>query len=205
MDEAIEESGGPWLLGEDITLADVAVMPAIVRMADLGQETAWQDLPRVHAGTTPFACIRHFDQRIIRARCSRSDFRICALERESSRLPAVRQGSELQSGRRHIVPNPPGSLTVFVRMHLLRDFAPNQATFGQPGAGALGSALDQRAREGEIGWRSDQRTERRRNEVLDSRVEFHAIHAATGAAINSVSACSAQATAPRGGASKAQA
>jgi glutathione S-transferase len=43
----VEKSGGPWLLGEEISLADVALMPAIVRMADLGQDTAWQDLPRV--------------------------------------------------------------------------------------------------------------------------------------------------------------
>ena len=47
MDEAIADSGGPWLFGKDITLADVSVMPAIVRMADLGQEQAWADLPRV--------------------------------------------------------------------------------------------------------------------------------------------------------------
>jgi len=47
MDLEIEKSGGPWLLGEEISLADIALMPAIVRMADLGQETAWQDLPRV--------------------------------------------------------------------------------------------------------------------------------------------------------------
>src|ERR1700749_2087751 len=47
MDAEIEKSGGPWLLGRDITLADVMVMPAILRMADLGQERAWQDLPRV--------------------------------------------------------------------------------------------------------------------------------------------------------------
>jgi hypothetical protein len=31
--------------------------------------------------------------------------------------------------------------------------APIQPTFGQPGAGALGGALYQRARQGEIGWR----------------------------------------------------
>jgi glutathione S-transferase len=47
MEAEIEKSGGPWLLGKDITLADVMVMPAIVRMADLGEERAWQDLPRV--------------------------------------------------------------------------------------------------------------------------------------------------------------
>jgi glutathione S-transferase len=47
MDTEIAKSGGPWLLGREISLADIAVMPAIVRMADLGQETAWQDLPRV--------------------------------------------------------------------------------------------------------------------------------------------------------------
>ena len=47
MDEEIRNSGGPWLLGKDITLADVAVMPAIVRMADLRLETMWADMPRV--------------------------------------------------------------------------------------------------------------------------------------------------------------
>jgi glutathione S-transferase len=47
MDASLAESGGPWLLGKEITLADVAVMPAIVRMADLGLDTMWQDLPRV--------------------------------------------------------------------------------------------------------------------------------------------------------------
>jgi glutathione S-transferase len=47
MDAEIAKSGGPWLLGKDVTLADVAVMPALVRMADLGLATMWQDLPRV--------------------------------------------------------------------------------------------------------------------------------------------------------------
>ena len=47
MDAEIEQSGGPWLLGKDLSLADISLMPAIVRMADLGQAGAWQDLPRV--------------------------------------------------------------------------------------------------------------------------------------------------------------
>jgi glutathione S-transferase len=47
MDDAIEESGGPWLLGKEITLADVSVMPALVRMNDLGRDGDWADLPRV--------------------------------------------------------------------------------------------------------------------------------------------------------------
>jgi glutathione S-transferase len=46
MDAEIERSGGPWLLGKKITLADVAVMPALVRMHDLGIAD-WQDLPRI--------------------------------------------------------------------------------------------------------------------------------------------------------------
>jgi glutathione S-transferase len=46
MDAEIEHSGGPWLLGAEISLADVAVMPALERMHDLGM-AAWQDLPRV--------------------------------------------------------------------------------------------------------------------------------------------------------------
>jgi glutathione S-transferase len=47
MDQSIRQSGGPWLLGQDITLADVSVMPAMVRMADLNREADWSDLPRV--------------------------------------------------------------------------------------------------------------------------------------------------------------
>jgi glutathione S-transferase len=47
MDQSISQSGGPWLLGQDITLADVSVMPAMVRMADLNREADWSDLPRV--------------------------------------------------------------------------------------------------------------------------------------------------------------
>jgi glutathione S-transferase len=46
MEAEIEKSGGPWLMGKEITLADVAVMPALVRMDDLGMPD-WQDLPRV--------------------------------------------------------------------------------------------------------------------------------------------------------------
>ncbi|HXX09698.1 MAG TPA: glutathione S-transferase N-terminal domain-containing protein [Pseudolabrys sp.] len=46
IDAEIERSGGPWLLGKQITLADVAVMPSLVRINDLGIPD-WQDLPRV--------------------------------------------------------------------------------------------------------------------------------------------------------------
>jgi glutathione S-transferase len=48
MEAEIGGSGGPWLIGNSISLADVAVMPALVRMADLGM-SQWQDLPGVAA------------------------------------------------------------------------------------------------------------------------------------------------------------
>jgi glutathione S-transferase len=47
MDREIEQSGGPWLLGKDLTLADISLMPAIVRMNDLKRSGDWADLPRV--------------------------------------------------------------------------------------------------------------------------------------------------------------
>jgi glutathione S-transferase len=47
MEEAIAASGGPWLMGNEITLADVAMMPAILRMADLGLNTMWKDKPAI--------------------------------------------------------------------------------------------------------------------------------------------------------------
>lgn len=48
MQAEIELSGGPWLLGKDMSLADVAAMPALVRMYDLNYAD-WQDLPGVVA------------------------------------------------------------------------------------------------------------------------------------------------------------
>jgi len=47
MDAEIAASGGPWLMGSEITLADVAVMPALVRMADLNLDTMWKAMPRI--------------------------------------------------------------------------------------------------------------------------------------------------------------
>ena len=47
MDAEIAASGGPWLQGKAMTLADVAVMPALVRMDDLRMASQWQDLARV--------------------------------------------------------------------------------------------------------------------------------------------------------------
>ena len=67
--QAIAESGGPWLLGRDITLADVAVMPAIVRMADLGREGDWADLPRVVMVRRSSARSRRSSRPIIREAC----------------------------------------------------------------------------------------------------------------------------------------
>jgi glutathione S-transferase len=47
MEDAIEASGGPWLLGKDLSLADISVMPAVVRMDDLGLGTAWDKRPKI--------------------------------------------------------------------------------------------------------------------------------------------------------------
>ena len=47
MADAIAASGGPWLMGARPTLADIAVMPAIVRMADLGLDKMWAHKPTI--------------------------------------------------------------------------------------------------------------------------------------------------------------
>ena len=47
MDEAIGASGGPYMLGRDITLADIAMMPIIVRMDDIDLGHLWKDRPAV--------------------------------------------------------------------------------------------------------------------------------------------------------------
>jgi len=47
MNDAISASGGPWLMGEMLTLADIAVMPVIVRMADIGMGHMWDGMPAI--------------------------------------------------------------------------------------------------------------------------------------------------------------
>src|SRR3954471_13447877 len=47
MEDAIGGSGGPWLMGKQPTLADICLMPAIVRMDDLGLDHMWSEKPAV--------------------------------------------------------------------------------------------------------------------------------------------------------------
>ena len=47
MDASIAQSGGPFLQGPRPTLADVSLMPALVRMDDLGLSGMWSDRPAV--------------------------------------------------------------------------------------------------------------------------------------------------------------
>ncbi len=41
MDEMLKKFGGPWLMGNNYTLADIAVLPLIDRMEDLGLDGLW--------------------------------------------------------------------------------------------------------------------------------------------------------------------
>lgn len=47
MSDTLNASGGPWFMGADLTLADIAMMPVLVRMADLGLGTLWEHLPEI--------------------------------------------------------------------------------------------------------------------------------------------------------------
>jgi glutathione S-transferase len=47
MSETLRASAGPWLMGASLTLADIAMMPVAVRMADIGLATFWQQMPEI--------------------------------------------------------------------------------------------------------------------------------------------------------------
>jgi len=49
METGLDESGGPWLMGEMLTLADYCIAPTIDRLNDLGQDGLWDDQPLVKA------------------------------------------------------------------------------------------------------------------------------------------------------------
>ena len=69
MDAEIEASGGPWLLGKKITLADVAVMPALVRMDDLGMPRSGRICRALSPGSTTSARNRRSSRPTIPALC----------------------------------------------------------------------------------------------------------------------------------------
>lgn len=45
MDMWIGESGGPFLMGKELTLADIALMPTLVRLEDLNLDHLWGKVP----------------------------------------------------------------------------------------------------------------------------------------------------------------
>ena len=47
MDTWIDQSGGPWFQGSDISYADIAVMPVIIRLDDINLSYFWDEFPRV--------------------------------------------------------------------------------------------------------------------------------------------------------------
>lgn len=46
MEKALAEDG-PWLVGEDFSLADISVTPSVVRLDDLDMQRMWDDKPHV--------------------------------------------------------------------------------------------------------------------------------------------------------------
>jgi glutathione S-transferase len=47
MNDWIADNGGPWMMGHKISLADIAIMPVIVRMNDINLDSAWAEKPAV--------------------------------------------------------------------------------------------------------------------------------------------------------------
>ena len=41
MEYLLKEFGGPWLMGKDYTIGDMAILPSIDRMEDLGLDDLW--------------------------------------------------------------------------------------------------------------------------------------------------------------------
>jgi len=49
MNEWITQNKGSWIMGDDLSLVDIAVMPVIVRMADINLDNSWSDKPLINA------------------------------------------------------------------------------------------------------------------------------------------------------------
>jgi glutathione S-transferase len=49
MESGLKASGGPWLMGDRLTLADYCIFPTLERMRDLGLDATWEDMLAVIA------------------------------------------------------------------------------------------------------------------------------------------------------------
>jgi glutathione S-transferase len=49
IDKAMDDTGGPWIMGRQYTLVDAQVTPLIDRMEDMGYGFIWENLPKMSA------------------------------------------------------------------------------------------------------------------------------------------------------------
>jgi glutathione S-transferase len=49
MNDWITQNKGPWIMGDQLSLVDIAVMPVIVRMEDINLSASWVDKPLISA------------------------------------------------------------------------------------------------------------------------------------------------------------
>ena len=47
MNEWLEDSSGPWLMGSKMTISDIAIMPVIIRMDDINLSELWKEFPLI--------------------------------------------------------------------------------------------------------------------------------------------------------------
>ena len=58
----LKDSGGPWIMGNDISLVDLSIMPVIVRMDDINLGDTWDDLPEIQAWLERIRATQPFSQ-----------------------------------------------------------------------------------------------------------------------------------------------
>jgi glutathione S-transferase len=56
----LAQSRGPWLTGKELTIADIAIMPIIVRMADINLKYIWDKLPVIEKWYSNIQISKHF-------------------------------------------------------------------------------------------------------------------------------------------------
>lgn len=82
METGLVKSGGPWLMGESLTLADYCIAPTIDRMHDLGYSTLWNDQPLVSQWYENIVALESYKKTYYRG----------------TRLSEIYDGRELDSG-----------------------------------------------------------------------------------------------------------
>ena len=124
IEKAMDDTGGPWIMGKQYTLVDAQVTPLIDRMEDMGYGYLWEDLPKMSAWWERIKARPSYAQAFYPGARMSARYRVALQVGRGTqgRARLLRRAAFLRSRRLQVIlpmpdvirPSPPGSIILFI-------------------------------------------------------------------------------------------